>query len=137
MKREYIFPLQPPQIAAAAQHLLSTDAPGIKIRSITTKMLAGILGKSVQKLGEIGAALDDNGCLSINAQENPTGYWWLLRDCQALAALLCASASLCGRGKVQTDLIKRYASAADEIAREIVRSVLAEDRAPTTPVPSQ
>lgn len=137
MKREYIFPLQPLQIAAAAQHLLSTDAPGIKLRSITPKMLADILGNSMEKLGEIKAAIDDNGCMSINAEEIPTGYWWLLRDCHALAALLCASASLSRRGKVQIELIKRYTAAADEIACEIVRSVLAENTSTTTQDPSQ
>lgn len=137
MKREYLFQLQPQQIAEAAQQLLRTDIPGNKARSITPKMLACILGKSVERLGEIGAVLDDNGCMSINAEEIPAGYWWLLRDCHALAALLCASASLSRRGKVQIELIKRYTAAADEIACEIVRSVLAENTSPTTQDPSQ
>ena len=137
MKREYLFPLQPQQVAEAAQQLLRTNIPGNKARSITPKMLACILGKSVERLGEIGAFLDDNGCLSISAQENPTGYWWLLRDCQALAALLCASAALYRRSKAHIETMKRYEAAADEIAREIVRSVLAEDTDTTTQAPSQ
>lgn len=74
--------------------------------------------------------------MSIHAEEIPTGYWWLLRDCHALAALHCASDLLRSRSKGQIELTDFYSNAADEVAREIIRSVLASDTTGMRQAPS-
>lgn len=136
MKREYLFSLQQEQIAAATRHLLSTHAPKLSVRSISGNLIAGALKKSVEQLAELEADIDPNGCVSIRAEEIPTGYWWLLRDCHALAALHCASAVLSGRSKSQIELKVFYSNAADEVAREIIRSVLAGETTSMIQAPS-
>ena len=94
------------------------------------------LRSCARMLVDLEARADACGTLSIIAEETPSGYWWLLRDCQALVALLCAASAIRSRTKVCLAEKHRFADAAAAIAQEIVRSVRAEETESTTRAPS-
>ena len=87
-------------------------------------------------LVDLEARADACGTLSIIAEETPSGYWWLLRDCQALVALLCAASAIRSRTKVCLAEKHRFADAAAAIAQEIVRSVAPKKQSPRHEPPS-
>ena len=100
MKREYLFPLQPTQIAAAAGQLLQACTYDGAAAAMGLAAVERSLRSCARMLVDLEARADACGTLSIIAEETPSGYWWLLRDCQALVALLCAASAIRSRTKV-------------------------------------
>ena len=136
MKREYLFPLQPTQIAAAAGQLLQACTYDGAAAAMGLAAVERSLRSCARMLVDLEARADACGTLSIIAEVTPSGYWWLLRDCQALVALLCAASAIRSRTKVCLAEKHRFADAAAAIAQEIVRSVRAEETESTTRAPS-